>query len=450
MTRRLTPQGIFLLLSLIFGSLSAFVTAPFQVPDEAVHFYRAYSIAQGAFVPERDAGRVGDELPLSVIVSSNQLSRGLAGRPERNVDVELLVRELDRPLRPAAQNFEHYGQLPYSPVSYLPQSVAISIAASMDASPVEILYSARMATLVASSLLIFAGIRLLPFLKWAMALVALLPMSVFLRASASADAMTIALASLLFGAGMLVAFGESADRRRATAITLVAAFLVPLTKVIYGAVAAVALCARPGVFGSRARALAFYLSVTASVAAGVLASTIWSSAVIRSTVSTGTRGPLPTPIETPVATSSIIAREYVLRAPRYASHVIGRLGWLDTPLPLPVLACYALAILGLLVVSDATAPVRLWQRALALGAGAAILMMIGLTLYAGWTPAGFQHIEGIQGRYLLPAVPLAFVVTANSRFRRLLEREWFAPAFAVFNAAGLAVMIWVLFDRYYR
>jgi uncharacterized membrane protein len=249
---------------------------------------------------------------------------------------------------------------------------------------------------------------------------------------------------------MAVAFPGSGGRGRTVAVTIAAAFLTPLTKVIYGAVAVVAGCVRPGEVRSRARGWAFHAAVASALAAGLLASTLWSSAVIRSTVGTGTRGPLPSPMETPLATASIIVREYVLRAPRYTSHLIGRLGWLDTPLPLPVTGAYALALAGLLVVSDASVRVAWWQRAIAAGAGAAILMMIGLALYAQWTPVGLQHIEGIQGRYLLPALPLAFLVTANGRFRRLLERPGFPAAFVGFNAAGLLIMIWALFDRYYR
>ena len=54
--RTLRPEAWFLLLGALFGSAMAVVTPPFQVPDEANHFNRAYSISQGEIVLGKETG----------------------------------------------------------------------------------------------------------------------------------------------------------------------------------------------------------------------------------------------------------------------------------------------------------------------------------------------------------------------------------------------------------
>src|SRR6266508_6576082 len=45
------PATVFILLSLAFGSLIAFVTPPLRGPDEIAHFLRIYSYSRGELLP---------------------------------------------------------------------------------------------------------------------------------------------------------------------------------------------------------------------------------------------------------------------------------------------------------------------------------------------------------------------------------------------------------------
>ena len=81
------------------------------------------------------------------------------------------------------------------------------------------LYMGRVANLIAYLLLAAAAVRLMPIQKWTMAMVALMPMSVYLAASLSADAMTIGLSLLVVALTLNLALGsERPDRRSLLAL----------------------------------------------------------------------------------------------------------------------------------------------------------------------------------------------------------------------------------------
>src|SRR5512132_3733253 len=68
-SRRLSlfhPAIIFAVLSMTFGALIIFLSAPLRGPDEAAHFLRAYGVAAGDIVPSEEdgAGRKGVLLPV--------------------------------------------------------------------------------------------------------------------------------------------------------------------------------------------------------------------------------------------------------------------------------------------------------------------------------------------------------------------------------------------------
>src|SRR5690606_35408911 len=78
----------------------------------------------------------------------------------------------------------------YTPVSYAPQALVASICLSAGLSPVLTLYMIRLAVLCLWALTLFFSIRDMPAFKWQLGLIALLPMTLFVNMSASADAIT--------------------------------------------------------------------------------------------------------------------------------------------------------------------------------------------------------------------------------------------------------------------
>ena len=190
--------------------------------------------------------------------------------------------------------------------------------------------------------------------------------------------------------------------------------------------------------------------VLGSAILGMWLSMPWSAAVLEQSAaarSSDTSSQAGYVLDHPFKALTVVVTDLVIHAPRYLSHFIGRLGLLDTPLPLPLLGVWLIALAGAALASDG-AP-RHWQRAVA--AGVFVLLCLGITfaLYAAWSPVGASYVEGVQGRYFIPIAPMIFLVAANRKFR-WTESRWWAPAFVAFHIAGLAVVLAVLMNRYYR
>lgn len=81
----------------------------------------------------------------------------------------------------------------YTPLTYLPQAIAISLARLFQASVLLQLYAARLATLITWIILMRLGLKNLPSGKWAVVAIALSPIVTALSCSTSGDSTTFAL-----------------------------------------------------------------------------------------------------------------------------------------------------------------------------------------------------------------------------------------------------------------
>ena len=186
------PHRFVLVIGLLFGGSLLVLSPPFSVPDELAHFQRAFHCSQGKLYACKRDGRTGDILPSSLA----ETYVAIVDRAEDDEQFKISWAKIEKArgisLDPQRQQFTAFANTAlYSPVPYLPQSVAIWAARFGELSPLAMLYLARAANLIVYLLLAAAAVRLAPIHKWALALVALMPMSVYLAASLSADAMTL-------------------------------------------------------------------------------------------------------------------------------------------------------------------------------------------------------------------------------------------------------------------
>jgi uncharacterized membrane protein len=140
-----------------------------------------------------------------------------------------------------------------------------------------------------------------------------------------------------------------------------------------------------------------------------------------------------------------VVADWVRHAPRYSSQFIGRLGWLDTALPVPLLLVYlgGLMIAAILDI-DRSVSVTAWQRvALAVGVGAtAFAISTAVYLLMG-------RFEGIQGRYFHPIALAAAWIVYRVRPPRPELARWLAPATVILTTLSVAVTLAAILHRYY-
>lgn len=396
----MSPQRLFLFLASLFGLAFAFATPPCYVPDEVAHFWRAVSIAHGTLQP------VDGKAPLpkgyqvfvfcvmhgNVKVERQQLRTAWTIDEKTNEIVSLAV-------VPSS----------YSPANYLPQIAAASIGRVAHARPMIVFYLGRVFALATFIALVAFAIRTTPFLKWGFCAAALLPMTLFMAASWSADSMTIALAFLVTA----LALRGSASP--------IAAFLLGLCKPVNFLVA----------FVSRR----WLVPIAALAGFGaLLLMTRGASTPAQWHCITGD----------PLRFARIIASDYATSTGAYAEQLVGRLGQLDVVLPRPVI-WLEWALLALLALTAGDKIPRA-QRLQALAVSVVLMLSISAWMYLTWTPTCDPPLRGIQGRYYLPLLPALLAALSNPWWR------WRKPGAIVVAAVAVianAFAVAAVAIRYY-
>ena len=177
--------------------LMAWLTPPFQVPDEPQHFYRSYQLSLGEMRSSVRNGEAGTELPASL----PELALRFLGSTAHHVNGRRLTRlpaadtfkQFQVPLEPERQVFVDFsGSAQYAPLPYLPQALAMAALRPLGVGPLGLLYAGRMANALAALAVTAWALSLLRTGRLFALVIALLPMTQFVTASLSPDALTIA------------------------------------------------------------------------------------------------------------------------------------------------------------------------------------------------------------------------------------------------------------------
>jgi uncharacterized membrane protein len=451
------PDRFFLLAGLLYGLAFVFATPPFQVPDEPAHFYRAYAVSEGnpsAQYREGGEAGLGAVLPASLEELGAGYKEELAFHSERRIAPERILRSLEVPLEPERRRFVDFRtSAQFTLVPYLPQAAGIAVARWLGAPALGLLYAARLANLLAATALIALALRRMPSFPWLMTMLALTPMAVFLRGSASADTFTMAAAFLLAGTAAGLAWaGEARGGWGDVAILTACSAALCFSKPVYLPLAFVVLLIPadrlPG--GRRAPALLLFAAVTAAAFGVGMATAGAVDLPVRLDAPVDRDRQIESALEEPFRVAWILTEDYLRMGRRYLAQVVGQLGWLDANLPKPLLWGYAF-LLGLLVLFDArrTVSVSPGQRLLLALVALATLALVSASQYAAWTPYGADYVEGIQGRYFIPLAPAAAWIFHTGRWQashldHLLD--WILPWLSLLS---FAMALWTVLHRYY-
>ena len=408
----------------------AAATPPFQGPDEVGHFWRSYSLARGTLMPAREHGKPVALVPRGVRDLVATLWVDTAGRPDAKIGVERLRAAWRVPLAP--QELVSVGApAHYTPVPYIPQTLACFIGDRLHLRPLLTFYLGRLFNVAATLALFVLAVRMAKQ-RWAFIAIALLPMLLYLCGTFSADATTSGLAFVV------TAMALDGDDRR-WPLFVVCAFLLALCKPAYF------LLPLLRVFRLTRVRIAV---LTIVVAAGVWiasANATRNFSIMRTDVPTGPQAQMVNVRLAPLTFLRIAASDYRKNGFAYAEHFVGRLGWLDIPLPRPLVIA---ALVLLLLVGLTSERLRARERLLGIAIVIASMLLISLSQYLAWSPIGADYIEGIQGRYFLPLGPLVLLLfSAGPRNARVATAV--RAAFVVTAIALNAIGVFAIVQRYW-
>jgi uncharacterized membrane protein len=293
-------------------------------------------------------------------------------------------------------------------------------------------------------------------------LLLLMPMSLFQAASMSADATTNGLAVLFTAIILRLTLRKGAGTIRAAkwiGLILLSAALT-ITKFAYLPLAALVLLIPADRFGTNRRR---WIAVAALLAGNLVAILLWMpqthglNAVVREQANVSARGQIDYLRSHPLAVLTVTWHTIELDGWPMVRSFVGWLGSMDARLNVAFIVPF-LFILFFACWSEPShvTPRRLgWWIAVILLPTALAIGAVGLLNYIYWTPIGKSHVDGLQGRYLLPLAPaIVYLVWALTRKLPPFPWNWLPQRTLNRIACGVSIFgssyaIILVFFRYY-
>lgn len=416
--RRFSPSRAFLVLAFFFGTVMALLVPPYQVPDEPAHLLRAYQISEGHFVSTWKNNLAFDDLPESIVQSCDpfvQAHLGVATTSFAAIRQAMRIPLSRDKLIPLRLETAHY-----SPIGYLPQVIGIWIGRVCNWPPIVLLYLGRLTNLWIWIALGYHALRIAPHFARPMFLLMLMPMSLFMAASISPDAITNGVAFIVAALAFNAVEKKVGDDSKIgwpwiTEFILCSAAL-SLIKVAYLPLAGLIFAIPVRRFGGAKRFL-FVLFLLGILA--IVPETLWSRTTPGVDIITYVGDPYVNgrrQFDFLLQHPGSFVRIPFFTARRSAGFLIlsfvGRLGWLNIQLPVPFILTYLILLILACRRSTSGAAVINPRRVIAVAAifAAASCEALFLLLSIIWTPVGQDAVEGLQGRYFIPIAPAVLLI----------------------------------------
>lgn len=405
---------LFVVCALFWGIVYSLVWIPFTSPDEYAHFATAY--------------RVSSQLMGQPAVNEEGLVL------VRTDDVEELTLSLDREAyetvysrfwtknknsRPMGYG---HAAMEVANHAYLPQAIGISIARIGSLGQIPTIYLGRLCNLLFFLVCGYLAIRLAPFGKMAFFGVSMLPMTLELVSSLSYDGFAIGM-GMLFTAYVLRLIYEAprVGGKQLLILGILLALLGPC-KMVYIPLALLCFLIPLQKFGSRKRFWLGAAAVAALMTAGILLVNLdkmlvyfqqteeaveWAEEAAGYSISYVLAHPLQTIV--------IFGRTLLQKGPTFISTMLGStLGWLEYRTDAAVTAFLLVWIL-LTGFSAGIMPLR--HKIVSWAACFFVVILTMFFMLLSWTPLSSGVVEGVQGRYFLPVLPLVMLTMGNRKIK---------------------------------
>lgn len=409
------PLMFFLLISIVSGSVYVWNIGSFSGPDMHVAHYRAaIAVATGQNFSEstdRGFGRINyisgsekylnsgngcvDNKLVTNTIASPLISDG-GGSCIEAKDKSLTENEITTPVI-----------IQYPPLSYLPQATGIKIGMIEGMQPIDAQFLARYLNLLSYILMIILSIAIIPRGKWFIAFIGVLPPSLFLASSLSADSLNIAWNILFVSYIMRLYLQKKKVTLKQGLIVFALGVGLFMLKVAYVPILVIMLALKPSVIKPKAKWLLFLSIVLLGTIMYVVWSSNWSS--LNALVDTSVQMSLIVH-NIHKAMVAILLNIYYLPSMLLNQHtmyvviaiitltlMIGRIFSMKLVKPrslLELLVAYKLQLLGLVALVGS----------LGLTYAALLLTWTNISEY------GWLNIQGFQGRYIIPLLPLLVLV----------------------------------------
>ena len=438
--RSAKPEALYACLALFLGIAYLFVVTPMAVPDEEHHYRMSLTLSNYLLLRFED--------PMSVpayLLDFHGFARHKCVAAGCLRVLDGLLGTASDTGKTAATGLSAGGYLLF----YLPQTLGVTLGRLLRLSMTSTFLLGRFFNLLFYSACVFLAVRRTPRYKTLLGAAAMLPMALQQAASLSYDGFTNG-AALVFTAELISAVsGEGTmDKKQYVRLLLAGIFLAP-AKGAYMTMLPLSFLIPSERFGSRREKARYaWLLTAAGIAAlavvylpGILSGGASESSALN--WEGGHNYTVGYALRHPLEIIAIILRSFAVRLPRWAfTSAGGILGGTSLVLPYWIAGCILSMVWlsGSGLCESADGPTSKTRVCFLLAAaGTALLFLV--TMLFTWTSDDRTIIQGVQGRYFIPVLPLCMIALRWKPAWKKDLRQWLPPAMAAANALCLWLLL---------
>lgn len=423
---------------LTIGILFSFANAPLQAPDEYTHFMRAYTISRGQLgfdynykFPD-DVYWLAETFPAEYNNTVSETGNGTV-----ITSIEKYSEKENAPY--TGRDIKTYIQVI---IPYIPAAIGIAAARLFGGGALVCLYAARICNVIVFALCAYFALKWAARYRGALIAAVLLPMTLFMAASTSYDAMFLACTVLYFGIILKDRFID----RDLIVLLFVFAVIVSIKPIYLPMAFLVMLIPKESVKTKLPRW--WCVAIAAAVALVFYEGTLMYASAF---------GNIP-PVNKLAGVDVAAQASYIFANPlRYIMVLLvdaytkvlyidqfGIFGWLDVKAALTgLLTPIMFVVVGALYADTARTYKKTdkWLHALV---AAAVYLIVVTGFYATWSTLGSTDILGVQARYFIPIIPCTVALLSSAmspvlRFRFVInDRESMRDNVCVYICAAVS------------
>jgi len=431
------PERSFFVTGLFLGLFFMAVMPGISAPDEISHYITAYRLSDRMMgLPELDeTGHHIQIRPEDNILENMDSVQDTSSGSKKNVLGDPVSEETYRSvcewdstygLTRGSGNSDQ-ADVRTTPLVYIPQAVGITVARVLNLNSLWLLFLGKLMNLLVYLFLTSLAIRKAPFGKELIFGTGLLPMTLHLSSSMSYDTMILGASFLLISWILNLAYETKKVEVRDMAVLCILIAVMGPCKMVYSLLLFLFFLIPENKFGSRKKKMLSFAAMACSL---VLAMALVNASVIRSYAAADTGAGVVVQntkagytvaelLHRPVFVLEMLCRTAVYQGEQLHLSMIGEwLGNLDPVMGIPYFLSVAFS-LGLLALAFRkpeekkimTGKAKIWCGLIILG----IVLLTAGAMFISWTGRDSLVIEGLQGRYFLPMLPLFLILLKNDR-----------------------------------
>ncbi len=417
MIKDFSLEKLFVLIALFFGILFVFILPPFQSVDEGMHFFRTYQISEGKFISQNIEGAVGDEIPAS-LSKFYEMYVPFIRNIDKKTGISDIKRDLLFPLNKEEKVFTRFTNTSlYSPVCYISQLPGVIAGKIAGLSLGGLYYLGRISNLISYCLLVFFALRITPFFKCPMFLLALMPMSLSLAGAYTCDVAVLGL-NFLWMAVILKVMTlpqKVTFSNKWVIILAVLGLLISLSK-SYILLLPLIFLLPPKFFNTKKD---YFISTLGILAVAIAGLAFWSFCIRGLSLDmnnsfANSAMQMEFIKSHPFAYIFVLIKTFFVKTPRLLITMIGVLGWQDTKLDWITYIAYPVLMYFAVCADNFDFKPERWQKILIWIVLIAGTIITYTSLYIMWSPVGNSVILGLNGKYFIPLMLPLCLIFKNS------------------------------------